>query len=194
MDWMQTLLIAAASPLVTAAALLWQQHRTSLREDRIREEDRAERARDREQAAREAQAQRTRDLSERWRDERLRSHSTLLDRLNTEMQTLGGNVDAVVGSSDVATVDITVLPDEHDHASGEALARVQVVGSVHSAHAAERAYTQALLARLAVTDAVERHPGRVPEEDARALDTERRLLFDAIADYRDAARADLEVD
>ena len=181
-----------AASVITAIALLWQQHRTNLREDRIRREDREERAHDREALREEARDQRVRDLAERWRDERLGAHALMLERLNDELASLRSHVDAVTTASSSVIGVIKSRADDAD--MGEVLARVQLVGSVHSAESAQRAYTQVLLAQLALADTVRSSNDGTPEVHDVALNREVQLVFETINDYREAARVDLEVD
>lgn len=174
MEWWQTFVVALVSPVLPTGALFLQQRRAHDREDRIRGEDRGERARD------------------RWRDERLATYTLLLVRLNRELDAFR------------AAVNVAERDDGHRTSSGlewsaddpvlveEALAGVQLVGSAHAVGTAEHAYTQLLLARAALTECAE-SPRPLSESAMAQLLAERQALFEAIDGYREAARDDLEV-
>jgi hypothetical protein len=164
MEWWQTLVVALVSPVLPTGALFWQQRRAHDREDRIRTEDRVERARD------------------RWRDDRLKAYTLLLVRLNVELDTLRSSINAVVDDDPAPPAGDLVLVEE-------ALAGVQLVGSAHASGTAEHAYTQLLLAQAAVEDVSQPLVAAVVTQ----LQAERQAVFEAISAYRDAARADLEV-
>ena len=82
MDWLQTGLIAAIGPVVTAGALIYQQRRHDSRDAEQRKEQREERQLDREQALaveREAYARR---VDEHWRAVRREAYAAHIEVTN----------------------------------------------------------------------------------------------------------------
>jgi len=172
MEWWQTLVVALVSPVLPTGALFLQQRRAHEREDRIRAEDRVDRARD------------------RWRNDQLTAHALLLVRLNRELDAFRSAVEAVVHPDPEGPGAGGAWKDDDPVLVEEALAPVQLVGSAHAAGTAEHAYTQLLLARSSLSESLPDR-GAVSDAAKEQLRVERQTLFEAIQQYRIAARADL---
>lgn len=135
MTWLQTLLIAAVPSGVTVVGLIWQLRMTNAATAQQRQEEVAERERDRqaEQAAREAE--RRHALDDHWRSERARSHSEFIASLGQalmQVTTYLENV-RVNGEGEIVEGDHTKgMSREFEDALRRIMADVNIYGGEES--------------------------------------------------------------
>jgi hypothetical protein len=182
---------------ITTSALVTQGWLTARREERMRNDDRQERAQDRSAETDRREQERADALSERWRDERKQAHADLLEAYSLAMDafraaTSKAGLARLLGYSKEDRKPVQDAAAEAHERVEKQLAVVHLLASTSAAEAAEAAVARlrSVWAMVMSFDMYEDDPGKW---DAAVKKAEERLasVYPVRDAYRETSRHDI---